>query len=250
MTEVRRILAERGGADLLMTDPPYNVDYHGKAGTISNDRMSDDGFRDFLAKAFRNASAMLRDGAAFYVWYADKRLRQFMDAIEEAGMKISENLIWVKNHFILGGSDYQWKHEPCLYGWKGSGKHYFKDSRSESTVLEDRPDPRRMTKEELIRYVEQLRDAGPASDVLRFDRPMASDLHPTMKPVRLIGYLVSNSTRKGETVLDPFGGSGSTLIACEQLGRKCVTVELDERYCDAIVTRWQDLTGRKAECIG
>lgn len=235
--------------DLVVTDPPYNVAYEGKAGTIQNDDMGKDEFRKFLTSAFSNMESQMKPGASFYVWYATKESVIFETSLAEAGLKIKQQLVWNKNTFVLGRQDYQWKHEPCLYGWKEGAAHYFRETRLETTVLEDRPNISRMSKPELITYVKDLWRKGPPTTVIDEDKPVKSDLHPTMKPIKLIGYLIGNSSRRGETVLDPFGGSGTTLMACEQLGRKCRTMELDEKYASAIVKRWEEYTGRKAELI-
>jgi DNA modification methylase len=213
------LLLDGGHADMLLTDPPYNVDYEG--GTedrlrIMNDRFgTENDFRAFLSAAFSSADGVMRPGAAFYIWHADSGRMSFQAACEETGWKVRENLIWLKNSFVMGRQDYQWKHEPCLYGWKDGAAHYFSDMRNIPTVLE-------------------------------FDRPKRNDVHPTMKPVGLFAFLIGNSSRPEETVLDPFGGSGTTLVACEQLGRKAMLSELDPRYCDVIVKRWEELTGKKA----
>lgn len=209
-------------ADLLLTDPPYNVAYEGKtkdALKIQNDKMSDGNFRDFLVAAFTNADTVLREGGAFYIWHADSEGFNFRGAAQEAGWKVRQCLIWLKNSMVLGRQDYQWRHEPCLYGWKEGASHYWGSDRKQTTILE-------------------------------FDRPTKSIDHPTMKPVSLIEYQVLNSTKKDDLVLDLFGGSGSTLIACEKTGRHCRMMELDPKYCDVIIKRWQDFTGKKATMAG
>ena len=198
-------------ADLLVTDPPYNVNYEGATEEklkIRNDHFeSGESFRKFLTSAFMNAASVMRPGAGFYVWHADSERMNFQVACEAAGWRIRQNLVWVKNTLVLGRQDYQWQHEPCLYGWKDGAAHYFTDLRTETTVL-------------------------------KYDKPVRNDIHPTMKPVDLIAELVRNSSRPGDYVLDLFGGGGSTLIACEMLGRKCLMMELDPHYCDAIAARW------------
>lgn len=212
-------LAGGASADLLLTDPPYGISYVGKTSaalTIDNDSMSDDEeFSAFLTDAFRLSMAHMADGASFYVWHADIRRGPFLDACAKAGMEIRECLVWAKNTLVLGRQDYQWRHEPCLYGWKGGASHRWFSDRKQTTVLE-------------------------------FDKPVANAEHPTMKPVPLFAYLIENSTREGDVVLDPFGGSGTTLIACERLGRRCLTMELDPHYCDVIIQRWEDMTGQQA----
>ena len=164
-----------------------------------------------------------------------------------SGLDLKQCLIWVKNSLVLGRQDYQWIHEPCLYGWKPGASHYFTDDRSLVTVLEQEPlDLSKLKKEELLELVMKVFDAKIPTTVIRESRPNRSDLHPTMKPVKLMARLISNSSQRGEAVLDPFGGSGSTMLACESLGRICRTMELDPRYCDVIVHRWEEQTVKKA----
>lgn len=242
-------------ADLLLTDPPYNVDYEGTAGKIQNDNMSDEAFREFLCQAFSQASDRIKAGAPFYVWHADSGGYNFRGALKDVGLKVRECLIWVKNSFVLGRQDYQWQHEPCLYGWKDGAAHFFRDIRTESTVIEDKPNLKKMRKEELLRLLEQIYSARVETTVIHEDKPLRNDLHPTMKPVKLLARLIINSTdftgNKGvkPLVFDPFGGSGSTLIACEQLNRRCYMTELDPKFCDVIVKRWETFTGKTAKRI-
>ncbi len=211
-----------GEADLWLTDPPYNVAIVGKTKkhlTIENDSWADDDeFVEFLRKAFVTALDVLKPGCAFYIWFAQTQAENFLAATDKAGMTIRQTLIWAKSTFSLGRQDYQWKHEPCLYGWKDGASHRWFSDRKQTTVLE-------------------------------FEKPARNAEHPTMKPVPLMGYEIRNSSRVGDTVLDSFGGSGSTLMACEQTGRKCVTMELDPHYCDVILKRWEDYTGQKAERV-
>lgn len=205
-------------ADLLVTDPPYNVNYEGGTDEklkIENDNMDAESFQAFLFAAFENAKDSLKPGGAFYVWYASREVVNFSIALERAGLEVRQELIWNKNSLVLGRQDYQWKHEPCLYGWKDGAAHYFIEDRTLTTVMD-------------------------------FNRPTVNKEHPTMKPIDLIGYQIKNSSKKKELVLDLFGGSGSTLIACEQLGRKCCTMEYDPQYVDVIIKRWEDYTGKKA----
>lgn len=221
----------RGGvADLIVTDPPYNValgqhdrpseakQLHRRTDglVIANDSWdNDEDFIEFLRSAFELGMDALKPGGAFYIWHADTQRMNFLKACERAGMTIRECLVWVKNVFTLGRQDYQWRHEPCLYGWKDGASHQWYSDRKQSTVLE-------------------------------FDKPSSNSEHPTMKPIPLIAYQIENSSKKGDLVLDMFGGSGSTLIACEKLGRKCVTMELDPHYCDVIISRWEEMTGQRA----
>lgn len=243
--------------DACWTDPPYNVAYEGSNGlSIKNDSMSDDSFFEFLRDAYVSMFAALREGAPIYVAHADTEGLNFRRAFKEAGFKLSGCLIWVKNALVLGRSDYQWRHEPILYGWKPGAAHPWFGARNKTTVIEAQdlpfvrlPDGRYqidLGETSLIVsgsdvHVEEVR-----SSVIRAEKPKRNGEHPTMKPVELIWSMLKNSTRRGATVLDLFGGSGSTLIACEKTGRAARLMELDERYADVIVRRWQDFTGQKA----
>ncbi|MBO7669854.1 MAG: site-specific DNA-methyltransferase [Oscillospiraceae bacterium] len=243
LTDVERLM---GGeqADLMVTDPPYNVAIQNSSGmTIQNDDMKDDEFCSLLRDALSNAWIVMRPGAAFYIWHADGAAGlQFREAVRDARLTLKENIIWVKNHFTLGRQDYQWRHEPCLYGWKEGATHYFQSARNLSTIMADR-ELEGMSKDELLALVKDL--VGD-STVWNEHKPLADDLHPTMKPVSLIERQIKNSSKKGWNVIDLFGGSGTTLIACEGLGRKCFMMELDPHYVDVIVDRWEKLTGKKA----
>ena len=245
-------IVNRGGADLLLTDPPYNVDYTGKtkdALKIQNDKKDDADFRRFLIDAFTAADVCLREGAAFYIWHADSEGYNFRGAAQDIGWRVRQCLVWNKNVFVMGRQDYQWKHEPCLYGWKEGKAHYFIDARNEETVISDREEinPKRMKKDELVKFVEDILADKISTTVMNEDRPSRSEDHPTMKPIKLMARQIQNSSKPGWTVLDPFGGSGSTLIACEQLNRRCRCAELDPRYCDVIVDRWETFTGGTAK---
>jgi len=234
-------------ADLLETDPPYNVAVSNASGdTIANDDMKDDEFMQFLRDAFTNAFTAMRPGAAFYIWHADSNGHMFRNACLESGLTIKQNLIWVKNHFTLGRQDYQWRHEPCLYGWKEGASHYFSEKRNISTIIMSRGDIHEMSREELVEYVESLYDC---SSVAFEDKPLADDMHPTMKPIALIEKQIKNSSKEGDVVLDLFGGSGTTLLACETLKRRCFCMEYDPKYADVIIKRWEELTGKKAELV-
>ena len=207
--DVGRVCKE-GEADMWLTDPPYNVAYEGSNGlTIQNDSMEDVKFREFLRTAFGHAEKTLKPGAPFYIFHADSEGYNFRGACHDIGLRVRQCLVWKKNALVLGRQDYQWIHEPCLYGWKEGGPHPWYADRSQTTVME-------------------------------FNKPKKNDVHPTMKPVEMLVYLLQNSSKRGDVVLDTFGGSGSTLIACEQTGRVCRTVELDPRYCDAIRRRWAE----------
>ncbi len=234
-------------ADLLLTDPPYNINVSNSKGmTIENDDMDKKEFIEFLTKVFKNAMDYMREGSSFYIWYADTSSLEFNQACRYAEMEIRENLIWVKNQFILGRQDYQWRHEPCLYGWKNGAAHYFINDRTQSTIFDDTLDFETVPEDKLRKYVKDLFNQ---STVIYEKKPTVNDLHPTMKPIPLIGKLIKNSSKKNYLVLDLFGGSGSTLIACEQLDRICYMVEYDPKYCDVIIKRWEELTGDKAMLI-
>lgn len=235
--------------DLLLTDPPYNVAYEGQNGmTIENDNMAPDEYIDFLTRVLRAASYTLKKGVGFYIFYADGfnyEVTSALHAVPE--LQLKQVLIWVKSQIVLGRQDYQWQHEPCLYGWKEGGPHYFCDSRCESTVIDDRPDIGKMSKADLQSLCRELLNRTPCpTTVIREDKPTRSDLRPTMKPVKLFARLMANSTKKGAAVLDIFGGSGTTIIAAEQLHRRAYAMELSPRYCDAIISRWEAMTGKKA----
>lgn len=217
---------------------------------IANDSWeSDEEFTKFLTSAFQNMMSALRPGGAFYIWFASSKDPQFNEAATRAGMEIRQQLIWVKSAFALGRQDYQWRHEPCMYGWKDGAAHFFTNSRTESTVVDDTPDLDHMSKADAIELLRAIYEGGVATTTIKERKPAASKLHPTMKPVALIAYQVANSSKRGETVLDLFGGSGTTLIACEQLGRHCRMMEYDPHYADVIIDRWEKFTGKTAEKV-
>ena len=199
-------------ANLVVTDPPYNVNYEGSAGKIKNDSMAEEQFEEFLFEAYSRMNESMADDASIYVFHSDSHGLAFRKAFEDAGFYLSGCCIWKKQSLVLGRSPYQWQHEPVLFGWKKKGKHQWYTGRKESTIWE-------------------------------FDKPKKNGDHPTMKPIALLSYPIMNSTMTGCLVLDPFGGSGSTLIACEQTGRVCFTSELDEKFCDVIVTRYKEQVG-------
>lgn len=230
--------------DMVLTDPPYNVDYSDDR-KIENDNMSKEQFLSFLISSFTNIHDSLKPGGAFYIWYASRSSIEFETALREVGLEVRQQLIWNKNSLVLGRQDYQWKHEPCLYGWK-EGTHTFVDERDLTTVIDDE-DYTKMDKAHLVKLLEKIYSLK--STVIDCERPTKSALHPTMKPIKLMGYFIKNSTKQNETVLDLFGGSGSTLIACEQLNRTCYMMEYDPKYVDVIIARWEELTGKKAELI-
>ena len=215
--DVNKLVGEQK-IDLLITDPPYNVDYTGKtkeAMKIQNDKMENNVFHEFLVKVFTNAYNVLKDGASFYCWYASREVVNFHTSIEESGFTVKQELIWNKNSMVMGRQDYQWKHEPCLYGWKETNSHSWYSDRKQTTVID-------------------------------WDRPTKADLHPTMKPVGLFDYQIKNSSKAGDNILDLFGGSGTTIMACEQNNRNAYVMEFDPKYVDVIIQRWENFTGEKA----
>lgn len=201
--------------DMYLTDPPYNVAYEGKTEdklTIQNDSMEDSAFYQFLVDSFVAADSVMNEGAAFYIWHADSEGYNFRGACRAVEWELRECLIWNKNTMVLGRQDYQWKHEPCLYGWKGGAAHNWYSDRKQITVID-------------------------------MNKPNRNAEHPTMKPVQLFAYLMENSSKPGDIILDSFCGSGTTLIACEQMGRVARVLELDPKYCDVIVERYINLVG-------
>ena len=244
IADVEKLMGEQQ-ADLLLTDPPYNVDYEGGTDRklkIKNDNMEDQAFRQFLIEVYKAADHVMKPGAPFYIWHADSEGANFRGAAKDMGWQIRECLIWVKNSLVLGRQDYQWRHEPCLYGWKAGAAHYFTDSRAESTVIEDQVNVDKLSKEELKTLCKKLLDPGIETTVIREKKPSINDVHPTMKPVKLFGRLVKNSSKRNDIVLDLFGGSGTTIVACEQLNRRAYLMELDPAYVDVIIDRYQTLT--------
>lgn len=238
--------------DLYVTDPPYNVAYQGgtdEAMTIMNDSMDDVSFRQFLRDAFAVANNHLKSGGAFYIWHADSEGLNFRAAVKETGWLLKQSIIWVKNAIVLGRQDYQWKHEPCLYGWKDGASHYFVDNRSLATVIEeDEENLKEMTKSELLSYIKTMQDTSPTT-VFYEDKPVRNDIHPTMKPLKLIARCVLNSSKKGDKVLDSFNGGGSTLMVCERSERICYAMELDPVYVERTIKRWEEETGLTAEKV-
>ena len=236
--------------DLCVTDPPYNVNYEGGTQdkmTILNDNLDDHSFFIFLRDFYRQMLRVLRPGGGYYIFHADSEGLNFRAALQDAGGQVKQNLIWVKNSLVLGRQDYQWKHEPILYGWKDGAGHYFVNDRCQTTVFENKMDPESMTREELVQLASfLLAKIETLGSVIHHDRPTRSELHPTMKPVALCAKLIQNSSKRGEKVVDFFGGSGSTLMACEETGRICYTMELDTKYADVILSRWEDATGERA----
>lgn len=232
-------LMEGQKADLCLTDPPYNVAYEGSNGlTIQNDNMSDDAFYKFLYDFYGNMKEALRPGGAYYIFHADIGGGVFRKALYDHGIPQRQVLIWVKNSMVLGRQDYQWKHEPILYGWKEGASHYFTDNRSFETVIEDTININKLTKEQMKDLLKKLYSDKVESTIIHEDKPTVNDVHPTMKPLKLCGRLIKNSTRPGELVVDFFGGSGSTMMACEQIGRIARLMEYDPKYAQVIVERY------------
>lgn len=208
--------------DMWLTDPPYNVAYEGGTKeklTIQNDSMGDDQFRQFLRDAYVAADAVMKAGAVFYIWHADSEGYNFRGAAKDAGWTVRQCLIWKKSSLVMGRQDYHWMHEPCLYGWKDGAAHLWAADRKQTTILQ-------------------------------FDKPSRNGEHPTMKPVELFEYQMLNNTKGSDLVLDSFSGSGTTVIACEKHGRNARLMELDPKYCDVIIKRWQDFTGQEATLEG
>ena len=239
-------------AHLWLTDPPYNVAVKNSQGmTIANDNMASDEFRIFLRNAFAAAYPVLDKGCPFYVWFASKEHINFEGALNDVGLQVRQELIWNKNHFILGRAHYQWKHEPCLYGWKGDSCRYFIDVRNRASVIEDNTEINidKMKAAEMRTLLHKIYEEKIPTTVINCMKPNKDEDHPTMKPVRLFGCQIANSSRPGDIILDSFGGSGTTIVAAEQLGRKARLMEYDPHYSDVIIARWEKLTGGKAEKI-
>jgi DNA modification methylase len=259
LADLQRAL-EGAPADAVWTDPPYNVAYEGSAGTIQNDALSEEEFADFLGRAFGALIGVMRPGASVYVAHADTSGFTFRRCFIEAGFKLASCLIWRKNALVLSRGDYHWQHEPILYGWKPGAAHRWFGARDKTTILEfnaefNAPPFRQVGDNEwqivlgettLIVRGRDLTVQPVRGTVFLEDKPTSSSEHPTMKPVPLVRRMLANSARRGDRVFDPFGGSGSTLIACESLGLRGHLVELDERFVDVIVARWENLTGGKA----
>jgi DNA modification methylase len=227
-------------ADMVMTDPPYNVNYQGgtkEALTIMNDSMGDSAFYQFLYDFYTALGAYTKKGGAWYVWHADSEGANFRRAMQDSGLLVKQCLIWVKNSLVMGRQDYQWKHEPCLYGWKAGAAHYFGNDRTRTTVIEDKIDIKKLSKVELQKMLTEMLSEDVKTTILRADKPVKNDIHPTMKPILLLAPLIENSSKENEIVGDAFLGSGSTMVAAHQLNRRCYGLELDPRYCQVILER-------------
>lgn len=250
IADVERLMAGKE-ADLIVTDPPYNVDYASKNEMLNaadkgnrvqtdivNDAMDDDHFKAFLETIYSNYAAVSRKGAAIYVFHASREAVNFINGLRLAGFAYKQQLIWVKNNIVIGRQDYQWQHEPIIYGWKEGGPHYFVAERNNRTVIEDKIDLDAMSKKDLLEFAkEMLNDAEHPTTVIHEDKPLVNAEHPTMKPVKLCGRFIKNSSRAGELVVDFFLGSGSTLIASHQLDRNCYGIEISPEYCQVILDR-------------
>ncbi|OPZ87358.1 MAG: DNA adenine methyltransferase YhdJ [Firmicutes bacterium ADurb.Bin419] len=244
--DVRKLM-NGNQCDMIFTDPPYNVNYEGGTGMkIQNDNMLDANFYNFLISAFDNMYENTKMGGAIYVCHADMEGLNFRNAFKNAGYKLAACLIWVKSALVMGRQDYQWQHEPILYGWKEGAAHYFVNDRTQPTVIEDRININKLSKEKMKELLKEIYSDKIQTTIIHEDKPTKNDVHPTMKPLKLCGRLLTNSSRPGDLVVDFFGGSGSTMIACEQLDRICYMMELDEKYVDVIIDRWEKFTGRKA----
>lgn len=232
-------LMDGAKADLIVTDPPYNVDYEGSDGKkIKNDHMEDQSFINFLVAAFTAMFRVLKNGGVYYIWHADSEGYNFRTAVKKCGGLVRQCIIWVKNSLVLGRQDYQWRHEPCLYGWKEGSGHYWEGRRDLSTVFdESRSDWKKMSKDELIAELKKI-DNEIKTSIIYEDKPARNAEHPTMKPVRLFERLIRNSSKEEDIVLDPFGGSGTTIIACAKTNRIARVVEFDPKYADVIRKRW------------
>lgn len=236
-------LMDGKSADLIVTDPPYNIDYESESGMkIENDNLGCEEFYALLLGAFSNLHKIAKEGAPVYIFHADTEGYNFRKAFKNAGFKLSQGLVWVKNSLTIGRQDYQWRHESILYGWKEGAGHKWYGKRDKNTIIDNGIDLKSLSKAELIELTEKLFQSIPETTI-RFDRPTKNDIHPTMKPIGLIGYLLKNSSVENNLVVDLFGGSGSTLIASEQMNRICFSMDMDPKYCDAIVKRYIDLTG-------
>ncbi|MCQ9627503.1 DNA modification methylase [Cetobacterium somerae] len=240
--DVKRLFGDEK-MNLLLTDPPYNIDYESGNGLkIKNDNMGEEEFYNFLLKFYKNAFDFMEEGAAFYIFYGDIESENFRKTLKEARFKLSQCLIWVKDAFNLSRQDYNWKHEPVLYGWKPGASHFFIKDYTQDTVLEESPNYKKFSKNELIEHIYQLKKImEESSSIIREDKPRKNENHPTPKPIKLIARLMANSSKRGWIVGDMFGGSGSTLITAEQLEREARLMEYDPRYVDVIVKRYMSL---------
>ena len=227
---------------MVMTDPPYNVNYEGSTGLkIENDNMGTKDFYQFLYDFYTALGSYTKPGGAWYVWHAQMESANFMQSFKDSGLLLKQCLIWNKNGIVMGRQDYQWKHEPCLYGWKEGAAHYFTNDRTNTTVIEDKIDFKKLSKNELLQFVKEITSDKQKTTVINCDKPFRNDVHPTMKPIKLIAPLIENSSKVGQLVADGFLGSGSTMVASHQINRICYGIELEPKYCQVIVDRMQKL---------
>lgn len=228
--------------DMVMTDPPYNVDYQGGTGLkIMNDKMDNNSFYQFLYDFYTALGSYTKQGGAWYVWHASLETANFSNAMKDSGLLLKQYLVWVKNALVMGRQDYQWKHELCLYGWKEGAAHYFTSERTHTTVIEDKLDIKKLTKDEMKKMLTEMLSDKTKSTIIHCDKPHRSAEHPTMKPILLLAPLIQNSSKENEIVADGFLGSGSTMVAAHQLNRKCYGMELDPKYCQVIIDRMKKL---------
>lgn len=251
--DVRKLM-NGNKANLVLTDPPYNMNYSGAGNTpknkrddlkILNDNLSDDDFELFLINVNKALSDVMLDGASFYIFYKELGKGVFITSLEKGGLTFKQELIWLKNHLVLGGSKYQNIYEPCLFGCKGESIAIWNGGRKQTSVIDSIDMLNDIEVRNTLRELIETLDV----DVIRENKQLVNDLHPTMKPLKLLARFIKNSSNVNDIVLDVFGGSGSTLITCEQLERQCFTMELDEKFCDVIIKRWEDLTGKKAVLV-
>jgi len=240
-------------ADMVLTDPPYNVDYSSKnkmlnysdkgnrnQTEITGDKQTDSQFYQFLLDFYKASGQITKQGGSWYVWHPESEGANFRNAFLASGLMIKQCLVWIKNQFVIGRQDYQWKHEPCLYGWKPGAAHYFTPDRTKTTAIIDEPiDLKKLKKEEMLELLERIYSLP--TTVLEADKPFRSREHPTMKPILLLAPLIENSSKPGQIVADGFLGSGSTMVAAHQLNRKCYGMELDPKYCQVIIDRMRKL---------
>jgi DNA modification methylase len=266
LDDIRKLMAGKH-ADMVFTDPPYNVNYEGKTAdglTILNDKMKDKEFYKFLFNAYTSMFVVTNKGGPVYICYAESEGLNFRKALKDTGWELKQCIIWVKNSFVMGRQDYQWKHEAILYGWKTGGPHPWYADRKQSTVMGDDCISIKNEQGQYLLTINidnrnivlkvpsyEVLDEGDDSDktIWYINKPLRNADHPTMKPVKIPARAIMNSSQKGEIILDIFGGSGSTLIAAEETDRICYMMELDPRYCDVIIQRWEKFTGKKAELI-
>jgi site-specific DNA-methyltransferase (adenine-specific) len=243
-------LCDDGHVSLLQTDPPYGVAYQGQTNEkleIKNDNISEKDFAAFLENSFKAASSVMKKAAGFYIWHSENMRKALECALTSASLEVKEVLVWVKSAATFGRQDYRWQHESCLYGWKEGDAHYFTFDRTQTTVVDyEEKELRKMSKSKLRQLVLKLKEEVTATTVFREEKPNKNLDHPTMKPIKLIQRQIANSTMRGDKVLDIFAGSGTTLIACEKLGRIARVCELDPKYADRIIKRWEKMTKKKA----